>query len=337
MFRTIRTTALALIALIGIIAIIGCGGSDATATEIAEAVENDPTLERIEKYANPDMLVSAAQAREMLADETNDIVLLDVRRGAQYLLGHIPGAVQVFRPDYGAAEGEYEFGGMVASREKTAEFLGNLGITPDTTIMAYDAKGDYDAARLWWQLEMYGHENYIMIDGGINAWKEAGFETNTVASPDVEPVEYEFENPVDRSRYATLADVVAAMDDPNTIILDTRSKAEVVGEDIKKGAFRAGHIPGSVWIEYKLALDEGTKFRCCDELRPVFAEAGITPDKNIIVYCQSGVRSAHTTYVLTEILGFENVKNYDGSWIEWSYNEDLPVATGLPTTYITQL
>ncbi len=331
--------------LLGAFVLSGCGGSaeadaevsEEVSEEIAAAVEADPDVAKMAEYANPDILVTAAQARQMLA-ERDDIVLLDIRRSADYLLGHIPGAIQIFRGDYGAAvgdEGPYPYGGMVAAREDVELLLGQLGVTPDTTIMAYDAKGDYDAARFWWILRMYGHDNYVMIDGGINTWREAGFDVDTIQTPDITPTNYSFERAEDRSMYATFDEVLAAIDDPNVVILDTRSEEEVTGETIKSGAFRAGHIPSSVWVEYKLAVDDLTRFRSVEELREMYASVGVTPDKEVIAFCQSGVRSAHTTFVLSQLLGFENVQNYDGSWIEWSYDDTLPIEDGFPAERFT--
>lgn len=329
--------------LISLTLLMGCADdSQNTAQEPSGESETtavaDPDAAKIQEYANPDYIVTAAQARQML-NERDDILLLDVRRSAQYLLGHIPGAIQIFRGDYGAAEfgegGPYPFGGMVASREEMATLLGQLGATPETLIMTYDASGDYDAARIWWMLDMYGHKNVTLIDGGINAWQDAGFDVNRLGSPDITPTDYSFPVAEDRSKYATVEDVEAAIFDEDVVILDTRSMEEVTGESIKSGAYRAGHIPTSAWVEYKLAINEDTTFKSAEELRAMYESIGVTPDKTIIAFCQSGVRSSHTTFVLSQLLGYENVMNYDGSWIEWSYDDSLPLEVGLPEARVT--
>jgi len=304
---------------------IGCGGP-----EVKTSKELEKQQTKYEEYANQDILISAVDAKDLIENEDN-IAIIDIRKSPEYLLGHVEGAINVWRPDYSAEEGEYEFGGMRADKEKMESFLGKNGIDNETLILLYDASGDYDAARLWWQLDMYGHKNVKLIDGGIDGWKAAGLDT-TIDKPEVEAKEYKFAGEVDESKLATLEDVKAAMEDDNVVILDTRSIEEATGEDLKSGAFRKGRIPGGVWIEYKEAINTGDgadmTFKKLEELKKMYEDAGITKDKTIIPYCQSGVRSAHTTFVLTQLLGYENVKNYDGSWIEWSYNEDLPLETG---------
>ncbi|WP_432407782.1 rhodanese-like domain-containing protein [Wukongibacter sp. M2B1] len=285
---------------------------------------------KYEKYTNPEVIISAVKAKEVIESEEK-VVVIDIRKSAEYLLGHIPKAVNLWRPDYSAGEGEYKYGGMKASKENFVKLLGEIGIDNDTMVLLYDAKGDYDGARFMWQLEMLGHKKMALIDGGINGWKASGLDTTT-QKPEIAKKEYKFDGELDTSKLATIEDVKAAIDDPNVIILDTRSLEEATGESLKKGAYRKGRIPSSIFIEYKNAINVGdgedTTFKTVEELRKLYESKGVTPDKTIIPYCQSGVRSAHTTFVLSHLLGYENVKNYDGSWIEWSYNKDLPLETG---------
>ncbi len=305
------------------------GVSVFSSEEITMTAEDLDQVElRIDSYVDPGHLISTAAARNLMATDT-DIVILDIRKAADYALGHIPGAQNIFRGDYSASEDTYGFGGMRASREDFEVLLGNLGVSDDTMILAYDAKGDYDAARFWWQLDMNGFRNIKLIDGGIVAWEAAGFEVSTQV-PEVVPTNFTFSVEANTDRIATVEMVIDAINDPNVVILDTRSLEEMTGESLKNGASRPGRIPTAVWLEYKASLDEYKSFLDVDTLRAQFAEIGVTPDKTIIAYCQSGVRSAHTTFVLSQLLGFENVLNYDGSWIEWSMREDLAVETGMP-------
>ena len=296
------------------------------AEEPAEVVVERPA--RFDDYFNPDALVSVEQVEAMLAAEEN-VVVVDVRRIEQFLLGHIAGAVNVWRGDYSAAEGVYPFGGMRNTREEMAELLGNLGIDNDTKIIVTTHENMHDGARFYWQLLGFGHPNAVLMDGGMAAWNAADLPTRrALGRPDVEPVEYKFPNQESLKLVAFLDDVKAAMDDPDVIILDTRSYTEFTGEKQKKGATRAGRIPTSIWIEFSELVDDNSIFKPYAELKAIFEAKGITADKPIISYCQSGVRSSLTTFVLTELLGFENAKNYDGSWIEWSFHEDLPLETG---------
>lgn len=316
---------LAMLALVLVVSAIGCSSPEVKTEKEIQKQEN-----KYDAYANPDVIMSATKAKEVIESDDN-VVVIDIRKSPEYLLGHIPNAINIWRDDYSAGEGEYEFGGMRASKEKFVKLLGDLGIDNETMVLLYDAKGDYDAARFLWQLEMVGHKNMALIDGGINGWKASGFDTTT-EKPKVTATEYKFDGELDESKLASLEEVKAAIEDENVVILDTRSIEEATGEDLKKGAYRKGRIPSGVWIEYKEAINVGegedTTFKTAKELKELFEAKGITPDKTIIPYCQSGVRSAHTTFVLTHLLGYENVKNYDGSWIEWSFHEDLPLETG---------
>ncbi len=315
----------ALLVLTMIVSFVGCASPDVKTESELEEQET-----KYDAYANPDFIVSAVRAKEII-ESGDKVAVIDIRNSAEYLLGHIPMAQNIWRPDYSADEGEYEFGGMRANTDKFVKLLGELGIDNDTMVLLYDGKGDYDGARFLWQLEMIGHEKMALIDGGIQGWKAAGFEATT-EKPEVTATEYKFDGDIDDTKLATLEDVKAAIEDPNVIILDTRSIEEATGEDLKSGAFRKGRIPSSVWIEYKEAINTGDgadmTFKTVEELKAIYEAKGITPDKTIIPYCQSGVRSAHTTFVLTHLLGYENVKNYDGSWIEWSFYEELPLETG---------
>lgn len=281
-----------------------------------------PVASKYDAYANTDILVSPEKAAELIEGDQK-VVIFDIRKSTDYLLGHIPESQGLFRTDYESTD--FEYGGMAMERDQMAELLGKAGLESDSLALIYGDSEELDGARFAWILDMYGHENIAIVDGGYDAWKKAGFST-TMSKPSVEATTYTFPREMDASLIATLDEVKAAVEsqDPNVIILDTRSDAEFNGEEQKKGAFNKGRIPGSVHIEYKKSIGEDG-FKTADELRTLFEDAGVTADKTIISYCQSGVRSAHTTFVLKELLGYEDVKNYDGSWIEWSFNSDLPI------------
>lgn len=295
--------------------------------ELKDAAQLTADELELSSYVETGHLVTAKTAANLM-ESRKDVLILDVRKAVDYATGHVPGSVNIFRGDYSAAEAQYPFGGMRASKEEMEAFMGRLGVTQDTLILAYDAKGNYDAARLWWQMAMYGHEYYKIIDGGVQGWEAAGFELTMAPGEERAPSQYEFIHEPNHGRLATLQDVVAAQDDPNVVLLDTRSIAEFTGEQLKKGAYREGRIPGSVWLEYKESIADDSTFESIDELQAQFVAIGVTKDKTIIPYCQSGVRSAHTTFVLSELLGYPKVKNFDGSWIEYSFNEELPLETG---------
>ena len=271
------------------------------------------------QYANSEIIISPEVANAIIATE-QDVVVLDVRKVPDFEAGHVEGSYQIWRPDFSAEKGEYEYGGMRATREKMAETLGSYGISKDTLVVLLSAQADYDAARVWWIMDMYGHENMVMIDGGIDGWKQAGLPVVVGSQAKPEAVKYEFAREINNEKFAGLEDVKSAITNENVVVLDTRTDFEHDGLAQFSGAFAKGKIPGATYIEWDNFVNDDKTFKSPEEIKGILAEQGITEDKTVIAYCQSGVRSAHTTFVLSELLGWDNVKNYDGSWIEWSYN-----------------
>jgi thiosulfate/3-mercaptopyruvate sulfurtransferase len=258
------------------------------------------------------------------------LVLIEVGPAASYREdGHIPGALQVWRPDY-ATEHSVPYGGLRASRSHMELLLGSLGIHPKDHIILYDNKGSADALRLRWILKLYGHLAVSILDGGKKAWQMAGFPLSTDLETEKNAVEYRFPNPEDRTELAHLDDMLMALSDSNSQILDAREPEEFHGHPFlqghavvpwKNGAFDYGRIPNAIHLNWSDAvnLHGDHRFKPLDVIRYNVEQAGLSPEKQIIAYCQSGVRSAHMTFVLKDLLGYPDVKNYDGSWIEWSF------------------
>ena len=277
----------------------------------------------------PNSIISVEQFQAL---RKSDIpwVVIDVRGKMYFSLGHIPEAFNLWRPDYGADDGECPFSGMRASPEKVEKLLSRLGVTPDTRIVLYDEYRNVDSSRLWWILRLYGHRQVMLLDGGLSAWKEAGYDVamGYTNPPVKQKSRYRFI--IDQAKpewLAELSDIHDFLKDKRNILLDVRSESEVTGKKKKTGAFRKGRIPGSLWFQHD-QVTESSGFLPKNQLQDLFRQSGITSDAKIIVYCQSGVRSANTLFVLKELLQYPDVKNFDGSWIEWSYHKDLPVDSG---------
>ncbi|GAB6098191.1 rhodanese-like domain-containing protein [Halanaerocella petrolearia] len=308
--------------IVGLMLVSGCSNSQQASSDS----DYVPIKER--GYAHPESVISAKKLKEI--KDKDDVAVFDFRHKAKYLTGHIPGAVQIYRSD--EENSNHKFGGMRATPEQMEEMLQNKGVNKGDLIVIYDDRGEYDAARMWWLLTMYGYDNVKLLDGGIIRWKALGFDTN-LTGPDVKKGNFEFDQAkINKEQWlATLEDVKKALDSQDNIILDTRTREEYTGE--KTYTDRAGRIPGATWIEWKNAVNGGKSegprtFKTAKELKKVYQSKGITDSKDIIPYCQSAVRSSHTTFVLTQLLGYDNVRNYDESWIGWSAREELPIEQG---------
>ena len=319
--RILRMAASAVVVLpLCILAARGGDGAPAEETETssAPATGREPLL--------------SATALEVMLGSGNPPRVVEAGSAKGFAQGRIPGAVLAERPGY--YDQDHAVSGMIAPREQVEALLSRLGVSPSDRVVLYGRGSGTGAARLWWVLRTYGHENLAILDGGLTAWKAAGFPVDVPAEVRALSVEseYRFDNPGNPRLRATADEVKTAISDENIVIVDARSAGEYDGSVQRPGAGRAGHVPGAVHLNYQdsLSKQDGAKnrFRSAAELREMFEARGVTPDKKIIVYCQSGSRSSHTTFVLQQVLGYPNVTNFDGSWLEWSNDESLPVITG---------
>ncbi len=242
-----------------------------------------------------------------------DVVVLDYRWD-KTPEKTIPGAMVVLNENFSREINGVK--GMVLPKEEFEVVMSNLGIKNTDTVVIVDDQGMMNASRLWWILNLYGHKGDVFIvDGQIMAWEKAGL---PMAAPS---------KPMKSSKYvakdanpklvATLKEVKESIDDKKMMVVDARSKLERI----------KGHIPNSVFIEWKDNITQDGKYKSKAELRKLYSDAGITKDlKAIIPHCKSAVRSTQTMFALVEILGYDNVKNYDGSWLEYE-------AAGTPVKY----
>jgi len=268
-------------------------------------------------YSNPRALVSAAQLEEMIAD--NSVKVIDARAVARYDQSHIPGAVNIPVSDL---DGVREDGvlTMNSDAEEFAAVMGSQGISDDDYVVIYDEAGGSHSARVAWMLMHFGHPNVALLNGGWDAWEG---ETEDTA-PQVTPAVFTAKD--DGKLIISIDDVKAALDNPEFVILDSRPPAEYTGEAIMSGAGRGGHIPGAVHIEWVDNMDPDRIFilKNAEELKKMYEAEGVTPDKTIIAYCHASYRSSLSAFVLKELMGYPNVLQYEGSWLEWS-NTDAPV------------
>ena len=305
--------------------LLACGGDDddtpaATATtattgDTTPQVQASPTTDP-NAYARPELLVESAQLEKLLGDPS--LVIVDLRKKESYDAGHIPGAVwydTAFLKD--PDEKLY-----VINEKLFAEKVGEIGIDTTKKVVAYDDGNGLWATRFWWVLWYYGHEGSV-LNGGFARWQKDGLAVSSEAPAVTKAV---FKPAVNDEVICALDYVEARADnpDPNVIILDVRSPAEFTGADVR--AAKGGHVPNAVNLDWTRSLTETQPqvWKTAAELRKQFEEAGIKPGAEVITYCQTGVRAAHSLFTL-RLLGYDGLKNFDGSWQEWGNNKDTKV------------
>ncbi len=276
-------------------------------------------------YANPDVLVSTQWVADHLNDptvrivESNEDILL-------YDLGHIPGAVQIdWQKDLNdAVRRDY------LTRADFEALMAANGIGNDTTVVFYGDKNNWWATYAFWVFQLFGHSNAKVMDGGRAKWEAEGrpLVRETPAYP---KTTYKAQERADY-KIRAYRDQVLAHVQAGLPLVDVRSPAEYSGELLhmpnypQEGALRGGHIPGAKNVPWARAANADGTFKSADELRAIYEqEQGLKADDNVVAYCRIGERSSHTWFVLTHLLGYPNVRNYDGSWTEWGNLVGVPI------------
>ncbi|MFP4634382.1 MAG: sulfurtransferase [Nitriliruptoraceae bacterium] len=290
-----------------------------------EAYDDDP---KIARYANPRVLVTTEWLAEHLGEpglkvvESDEDVLL-------YETGHIPGAVKVdwhtelqdpVTRDYIDGAG-------------FAELMRSKGISRDDTVVFYGDKSNWWAAYALWVFTLFGHEDVRLLDGGRGKWL-AEDRPVTTEKPDITPGDYPVVERDDAAIRAFREDVEQHLERGGQLV-DVRSPQEFTGERThmpdypQEGALRGGHIPGARSVPWGRAAKEDGTFKPVEELRELYElQEGVSADEETIVYCRIGERSSHSWFVLTQLLGHDRVRNYDGSWTEWGNLVRAPIETG---------
>jgi thiosulfate/3-mercaptopyruvate sulfurtransferase len=289
-------------------------------------VATDPSFNE-SGYARPEVLVSTEWVAEHLDDpqvrivESDEDVLL-------YDMGHIPGAVKI--------DWHVDLQDPVArdflDKDAFEALMRRNGIGNDTTVVFYGDRNNWYATYAYWLFKYFGHEDVRVMNGGRAKWEAEG-RPMTREVPSYPETTYAAREPDERIR-AYRDDVLKQVQSGAPALVDVRSPAEYTGEVLhmagypQEGAQRGGHVRGAQNIPWATAANEDGTFKSPEELRAIYTGKGITPDKNVIAYCRIGERSSHTWFVLRELLGYPDVRNYDGSWTEWGSMVGVPIAKG---------
>jgi thiosulfate/3-mercaptopyruvate sulfurtransferase len=295
---------------------------------MAVAADDNSTFD---DYAHPERLVStdwlAGQLSAGHVGNRNLVVLESDEDVLLYETGHIPGALKIdWHLDLNdPVTRDYVNG------ERFAQVLGDRGISRDTTVVIYGDKSNWWAAYALWVFTLFGHRDVRLLDGGRATWVAEGREI-TREVPTTAAVDYPVVDRNDSPIRAFKDDVLAHIGQP---MVDVRSPGEYSGELLhmpdypQEGAMRGGHIPGARSVPWARAAAEGGTFKSRAELEAIYlTEQGLAPSDDVVAYCRIGERSSHTWFVLTYLLGFEKVRNYDGSWTEWGNAVRVPIEVG---------
>ncbi len=262
---------------------------------------------------------------QWVADHLNDVKLIEVDVDTTaYDEGHLAGAAGF----NWTSQLQDPLRRDIATKEQIAKLMGEAGVGNDDTVILYGDNNNWFAAYAFWLLRMYGHQNMKLMDGGRKKWVDEG-RPMTKEAPSPSPTTYHTDG-LDMSLRAKRDEVLAAISAGDRALIDVRSPAEFSGEimappGLPETAQRTGHIPTAQNVPWAQAVNEDGTFKSDDDLEQLYGSKGVTGDKDVIAYCRIGERSSHTWFALKYLLGYENVKNYDGSWTEWGSMVDVPV------------
>ncbi|MBI2649469.1 MAG: sulfurtransferase [Thaumarchaeota archaeon] len=268
-------------------------------------------------FPNPSKVISVEEAAGVL--EARNAVFVDTRNYWKYVTGHIPGAINLELYAFHWVDTSSE--GLRAFTRQMTNLFGSFGIGNRKRVIFYENNSGYDAARGVWLMDYLGNKNAAILDGGLKLWKRKKLPMST-ADPRIRPTR--FKPSPDTAEIATLDSlltVVKAKSDKR--VLDTRSRGEYIGQF--RRALKGGHVPRAVNVEWSRALRRDGSLKDARTLERIYARRGLARDGEVITYCQSGYRAAHSWLVL-KLLGYRKVRNYIGSWYEWGSHQRTPIA-----------
>ena len=279
----------------------------------------------LDRYAHPEMLFSTDWAAENIGRPGVKFVEVDVDTEA-YKQGHLRGAIawnwttqlnDSIRRD-------------VLSKEQFEQLMSQSGISPDDTVILYGDNNNWFAAFALWQMKLNGHRDVRLMNGGRKKWIDVEHREVTTEEPEVAPTAYRVTNRDEAGLRAKVSDVLRTVDSNVSNLVDVRSPAEFTGEVIAppgmtETAQRGGHVPGAKSIPWSKAINDDGTFKSREALTELYQGSGVTPDRPTIAYCRIGERSSHTWFVLKYLLGYPDVRNYDGSWTEYGSMVGVPI------------
>lgn len=297
---------LAILVLGVMVLLSACGNAEQTSNEAS--------------YPNAYLLADTNWVSENLEDQ--NLVIID-SRSQGFEEGHIPGAVNLSSGKINDVENEID--GFLLGEEEFGELLRSLGVNQDSNILIYDDGNALSATRIFYALEYYGLKDQVkVLNGGYPAWLTAG---NDISVEPVQPAAGNFVAKANENLVSSKEQVLEQLENDNFVILDTRSADEYSGAE-KRNNLYGGHIPGAVHREWTTSLTENEEglqqFLSLEDLQENFESIGVEKDKTVITYCQTNVRGAHSYFSL-RLLGYEDIRPYEGSWAEWGNSEDTPI------------
>lgn len=269
------------------------------------------------------LLIDVAELRR----RQGEVLLLDLRPGEDYAVGHLEGAKPLDL--YGVSLSDSSEAPLAAFLAMFKVLFGSRGVTLERPVVVYDHESGERAARALWLLKVLGHPDARLLDGGTEGWTAAGlpFARLEKAPPPVDPAKAPptappFRGEISLEAVATRADILAGLDRDDVVVVDVRRESEYRGTE--KRARRAGTIPGAVHVFWREHLDAHGRFKPWDDIRRLYESRGVTPDKTVIPLCHGGYRSA-STWIALKTLGYPDVRNYISAWGEWGNREDTPI------------